>query len=77
MAYWEPMWQRNLAGLLTEDSTGGGDQEYEERNAEFWAQTSKKGKRYLFKDLEAGDANADMRRHAFLRTSNERELVLP
>ena len=77
VAYWAPLWQRGLADLLTEDTTGTGDTEYEERNAEFWAKTSKKGKRYLFKDLEIGDANEDMRRHAFLRTCNKKDLVLP
>ena len=52
VAHWTPLWQKSLADLLTEDTTGTGDTEYEVRNAGFWSKTSKKGKRFLFKDLE-------------------------
>ena len=77
VAHWTPLWQKSLADLLTEDTTGTGDTEYEVRNAGFWSKTSKKGKRFLFKDLEIGDTNDDMRRHAFLRTDTAKDLVLP
>ena len=77
VAHWTPLWTNSLADLLTEDTTGMGDSDYEERNAGFWAKTSKKGKRFLFKDLAIGNTNDDMKRHAFLRTDIAKDLVLP
>jgi hypothetical protein len=77
VAYWAPLWTNSLADLLSEDTTGMGDSDYEEHNAGLWAKTSKKGKRYLFKDLAIGNTNDDMKRHAILRTDIANVLVLP